>query len=1027
MENDWLIAHGNKHARVRPLAPVEDGKFEIVYIDDVHKNVVINRDQLIHPKNIVRFMEFDPLKHAVKLPDLAMTAGLEPQAKARFKQYCTNSFFNIKNPREVEFGSDSDRGLFKDFVVSDLSFIVHCEVGFPKYELDSLVGMLQRSCAFNGDETRLFHQKLECQIPTTLPKHIPPFNTPISVFAQPTNDIWCEDDHIFVQCSTVESNESQELGEFISKLSEHYKDNGKHVQYRDYKKEWFHEGMLVVVPWLAYSPDELYRGVICGVDVEKQTASISHVDYYSTDTECPLDKVKVLENGGRVSRFKDRKWNSFIVRLPIERFDQLRRDEIRAACTKHIADHTVEYDPLPIDIIIHEMDKGKVNVFIGDIVTRRDDTNNHHATICNPEEITVVAEEPAPGENLTVLDEKIPDLETVPICDPVTIQSEVSEQLEDAIADEENVSEDVAELLTPVSEPVNSYDINPPTPADIRPDSGSVSSEDSDDDYSPDNAAESTTDEDEPEKPEQQPENTFRWTIMNGGVEQFKCLIQNDEKDLIGEICHVKNGKIIFHATHSSTFAKLDTTVNHKTSNATIFNGPIPSGDWIIENTQGEQYRARIVVETEQKINLYRFDASSTAEIFGSGLEVRLTYPKFFYPVEHDACFTFALCITDEFDLAPEPLANVDECLPLTIKQVEHFKVNLLDRPSKIMDVESINKVIYPDQFEVLPAMVTPYLPHALNGYYTDLKTVLEADCLYGDMNRAWEKVGNDFDIPLHSSEYWPTLAIPTRDECKKSIQSGHLTLPIDPFCFGIRLDDLKHTIDPVGENFAPEKEILIHGAKFVLHAANGKYTRCYIDTYQSKATLVDIDTGVSKNVEMDEILVFPKNTPKVTTTILCALPLLQGSVDPVARFGHMLQVDGEPISKVNFQIVGYDEYYARYYVDLAYRTTSDAPYKSYVDHLVEKKLAKRVEGVKKINLDEFNAKVEEEAKAQQVKDDSTTEQPSPSDMSSVSQSTVRNVLNFLDDFFIDIGDNYSGVRTTHQARIFAKFRRNVA
>ena len=836
MSNDWLVKCGDDHFRVRPLTDHQNGQFEVLFVDNSKRNEIIDRSRLVHPANSLQFIAFTQLKFAIKLPSLKMTPGLEYQARSRFKQYITGAFFNVPTDSVTQFETSTAIGPFADVVLTDLTFIIENRPGFPQYKLGSLSTLLQRSIAFNGDETALFHEMLAEQAPVKrieLEK-----GDRLTVLALPTNDIWCEDENIFIQCCKKATNDSAELAEFNAKLTNHYKKGTKHVVNREYKKEWLHEGQVVVCPWMTFNETDLYRGVICGIDSELQTATISHLDYYSIDVECPLGEIQALETGGNISKFRNPMWNAFIIRLPIEQFEDHRKDEIRAEFTDFIKNNGDAYgDPLPTEIVILGKDESKENVYIGDIVTSKPkDNSSQHYTLCFPEEKSISAEDEV-EEDEVVIDKynltidspmgQLPDLEAVPYLDAMHSPSDkipltTVEESGEAIADQSEDSVDTLQVVlnqpndisdelddlsnednadsptSPLTVPIDSYEMLQPSAVpiiDINTDSGDTES-DAPSDY--ETSTSSSSQSEDVIEDISEPENAFEWNAMNGTIDMFKKLVPetSDQVDpcLIGKIFEVKDGKVIFHATHSSNFEPINTTEltsRMEKGKSKPYMGEVRVGDWFIQDMDSI-YRARIV-EDEEKFFVYKFDVSNKPEEFDTLESIRTTYPKIYYPDEIDDCFTFVLAITDEVDLSVEEMERIDQCLPYSLVNLTYFKVTLSNTNSAKVKLNQLDPNIFPDEIDVIPACVMPYIPDSVDRYDNDLTTIIKADGFYGLINEGWEKIGNDFNIPMHSQGFWPTLAMMSKAECKESVQDGYLCLPMDIFCFGIRVDDLQY------------------------------------------------------------------------------------------------------------------------------------------------------------------------------------------------------------------------------------------
>ena len=119
-----------------------------------------------------------------------------------------------------------------EVVSSDLQFLVESEEGYPQYELGSLKQFLQRSKCFVGNQTELFHEKLKSsnlKLANLVPDEV------YRVQGHVTNDIWCDERDIFLQCSLVTN---VGIESFTGKLSKWYSKNSKHLQYREWSRNF---------------------------------------------------------------------------------------------------------------------------------------------------------------------------------------------------------------------------------------------------------------------------------------------------------------------------------------------------------------------------------------------------------------------------------------------------------------------------------------------------------------------------------------------------------------------------------------------------------------------------------------------------------------------------------------------------------------------------------------------------------------------------------------------------------------------
>ena len=100
---------------------------------------------------------------------------------------------------------------------------------------------------------------------------------------------------------------------------------------------------------------------------------------------------------------------------------------------------------------------------------------------------------------------------------------------------------------------------------------------------------------------------------------------------------------------------------------------------------------------------------------------------------------------------------------------------------------------------------------------------------------------------------------------------------------------------------------------------------------YEDKVSVNDIDTGFSKALSHKEVLVYPADGYKGTGTILCQL---DGPIPEIAQ-----ELADFPTSEIKFRIVGFDDQFMRFIVDIAFWDTDQMTYVSYRDHLCKKGL----------------------------------------------------------------------------------------
>ena len=158
--------------------------------------------------------------------------------------------------------------------------------------------------------------------------------------------------------------------------------------------------------------------------------------------------------------------------------------------------------------------------------------------------------------------------------------------------------------------------------------------------------------------------------------------------------------------------------------------------------------------------------------------------------------------------------------------------------------------------------------------------------------------------------------------------------------------------------------KVLLHSGKFVLHNADHECHRYYIDTIETteKMDIVDIDTGIKRQIGSNEAFVYPNSASKDTTTVICSLAVLP-TEQQFSNFGHLLNTDDQPLSRIKFKIIGFDPEFVRYYVDIAYLDPVSKLYKSYTSHLIEKNMAQMIEGLEldQIDFDKLNESVKGE------------------------------------------------------------------